>query len=202
MNTQPGAPAGAQSGQAMQAAVRKPLYKRLFWWVLILPIVMFVAIGIHSIYLLNFSHVISGVLWTGADIFMGFFVGPVLRKLTPDQRRAVISWLTPRTMLYLPVLAFTTGTAGWVMANRLGMLQPGNPVRPWVFAALVVITLLAITGFGILLPTSIRTYLELQKPEPNMQKVIRLNQNNNRLAGVQGVLQIVIILIMARLVMG
>ncbi|MCL6452906.1 MAG: hypothetical protein K6T78_04650 [Alicyclobacillus sp.] len=180
----------------------KPLFRKLTWWVVALPILLFVALAMHSLYWLNFAHVISGVLWTGADIFMGFFVGPVLRRLNPDQRKAVITWLVPRTMLYLPVLAFTTGTAGWFMANWLHMLDPGNPTRPWIFAALTVITLLAVSGFGILLPNSIRTYLELQRKPPNIEKVLRLNRNNNRLAGVQGVLQVVIILIMARLVMG
>lgn len=139
----------------------KPLVRKLTWWVLVLPLVMFYALVAHSLYWLNWAHVISGVLWTGTDIFMGFFIGPVLRRLAPDQRKAVIQWLVPKTMLYLPVLAFTTGTAGWYLAGWLGMLAPGSPQRPWIFAALVVITILALTGFGFLLPNSIRTYLEL-----------------------------------------
>lgn len=35
-----------------------------------------------------------------------------------------------------------------------------------------------------------------------MEKVFRLNRNNNRLAGVQGVFQVAILLIMAHLVIG
>lgn len=182
------------------AVPRKPLVKRLFWWVVVLPIALIIAIITHRLYLLNLIHVLSGTLWTGADIFMGFFVGPVLRKLTPEQRTAVINWLTPKTMLYLPVLAATTGTGGWYMATWLGMMMPGNPNRPWIIAALVVITILAITGFGFLLPNSVRTYLELQRDKPDIDKIYRLNRRNNYMAGVQGVMQVAIIVIMAKLV--
>lgn len=191
-----------QMQQAPGQASGKPLVRKLTWWILILPIIMFIAMAIHSPYWLNWAHVLSGVLWTGTDIFMGFFVGPILRRLTPEQRTAVINWLVPKTMLYLPVLAFTTGTAGWFLSSWLNMLAPGSPSRMWIFAALIVITILALTGFGFLLPNSIRTYLELQKSQPNLEKVFRLNRRNNMLAGVQGVFQVVIILIMSHLVMG
>jgi hypothetical protein len=181
---------------------KRTLVRKLFWWVLILPAVMCASMVAHSLYWLNLSHVLAGTLWTGTDIFMGFFLGPVLRRLNPNQRTAVIQWLTPKTMLYLPVLAFTTGTAGWYLANWLGMLEVGNPSRPWIYGALVVITILAVSGFGFLLPNSIRTYLELQKKQPNTEHVFRLNRRNNVFAGVQGVFQILIILIMSHLAMG
>lgn len=178
------------------------LLRKLTWWVLVLPAIMVAAIIGNNLYWLNFSHVMSGVLWTGTDIFMGFFVGPIMRKLDPQQRRAFINWLTPKTMLYLPILAATTGTAGWTMANRLGMMMPQSPDRPWILLALGVIAVLTLQGFGILLPNSIRTYRELQKSRPDVDKIFRLNRRTNRLAGIQGIFQVAIILIMARLVMG
>lgn len=179
--------------------VQRPLVQRLFWWVLLLPITLFVAVGIHSLYLLDFAHVFSGCLWTGTDIFMGFFIGPIMRRLTPEQRRAFIHWLTPKTMLYLPVLAFTTGTGGWIMANWDGYLKANSPERVWIYGALIIITILTLQGFGILLPNSIRTYLELRKEQPNIEKITRLAKRTNRLAGIQGILQILIILVMAQL---
>lgn len=163
---------------------------------------MVAGLMLDNIYLLDFAHVMSGALWTGTDIFMGFFVGPVLRRLQPDQRQAFISWLVPKTMLYLPVLAATTGTAGWLMATRLGMLQASNPDRIWIYLALGVLTVLSVQGFAVLLPNSIRVYLELQKPTPDSAKIFRLNKKNNSLAAIQGAFQVAIILIMARLVMG
>lgn len=177
----------------------RPLIQSLFWWVLLLPIAMFIAIGMRSVYLLNFVHVFSGCLWTGTDIFLGFFIGPVMGRLTPDQRKALIQWLTPKTILYLPVLALTTGTGGWIMANWDGYLKPNNPERYWIYGALVIITILTIQGFGFILPNEIRTFLELKKEHPNVEKLTRLAKRINRLAGVQGVFQIAIILVMSQL---
>ncbi len=178
------------------------LLRQLSWWVLAFPALMITALALHNLYWLDFSHVMAGALWTGTDIFMGFFLGPILRRLSPDQRKAVIGWLVPRTLLYLPVLAITTGTAGWYLSSWQGMLALGAPTRPWVIAALVVIGLLTVQGFGFLLPNSLRTYRELHRPQPDLERIFRLNRFNNQLAGTQGVLQVAIILVMAHLVVG
>ncbi len=178
------------------------LARQVTWWVLAFPAAMTLAVIQRSMYWLDFVHVMSGTLWTGTDIFMGFILGPILRRLDPPQRKAVIGWLTPRTLLYLPVLAFTTGTAGWILSTWMGIVAPMNPARPWVIAALVIIAILAVQGFGILLPNSLRTYRELQKPVPDLNKIFRLNRQNNMLAGFQGVLQVAIILVMAHLAVG
>jgi uncharacterized membrane protein len=58
---------------------------------------MIVAIARYDIYLLNWIHVLSGALWTGADLFMGFI--PVLRMLDMPARTALIAYLVPRTLL-------------------------------------------------------------------------------------------------------
>ncbi len=58
-----------------------PLRRQLAWWVLSFPVALVAALALDSLYLLNWVHVLSGVLWTGADLFMGFIVGPVLRSL-------------------------------------------------------------------------------------------------------------------------
>ncbi|WP_052947675.1 hypothetical protein [Aneurinibacillus tyrosinisolvens] len=74
------------------------LARKMAWWVLILPALMAAALLGHNLSLLNFTHVLSGVLWTGADIFMGFFLGPIMgKRLSPEQRGAVIKWLTPHS---------------------------------------------------------------------------------------------------------
>ncbi|PSN94894.1 hypothetical protein B9Q06_07350 [Candidatus Marsarchaeota G2 archaeon ECH_B_2] len=53
-------------------------------------------------------------------------------------------------------------------------------------------------GFGIFMPNSLRIFIELAKPT-DRAKIARLNGINVRIAGVQGVMQIAIILIMAHL---
>ncbi len=178
------------------------LTRQLTWWVLVLPAAAAVALATRSIFLLDWAHVMSGAMWTGSDLFLGFILSPVMRRLTPDQRRAVIAWLVPRTLLYMPVLAATTGTAGWYLAVRLGLLAPGSPERLWVFLALGVLAVLTVQGLGILLPNSLRIYLELRRPQPDMGRILRLNRINLRLSGVQGLFQVGIILIMAHFVTG
>ncbi len=178
------------------------LARQMTWWVLALPAALVVALTTRSFYLLDWTHVMAGVMWTGADLFLGFILSPVMRRLGPDQRRAVIAWLVPRTLLYMPVLAVTTGTAGWYLAAHLGLLVPGNPGRPWVFVALAILAVLTVQGLGILLPNSVRIYLELRRPQPDMDRVLRWNRVNLRLSGVQGLFQVGIILVMARFVVG
>ena len=182
--------------------VSAPLWRQFTWWVLILPLVMLMALAAHSFYLLDYTHVLSGALWTGADLFLGFILGPVMRRLDPPHRRAVIEFLVPRTLLYMPAVAITTGTAGWFLATWAGMLFPGNPMRPWVFAALVIITILTIQGIGIILPNNLRIYRELHRASPDLERIVRLNRINMTLAGIQGLLQIAIILVMAHLTVG
>jgi hypothetical protein len=183
----------------MPVAVAPPLWRQMTWWVLALPAVMFVALIIESRYLLNYTHVLAGALWTGADLFLGFIIGPVMRRLSPEHRKAVVMYLVPKTLLYMPVVAFTTGTAGWFLANWLGFLLPGHPNRTWIFLALVIITILTVQGLGILLPNNIRIYRELQKAQPNLPRIFRLNRINIVISGFQGVMQVAIILVMARL---
>jgi hypothetical protein len=88
----------------------RPLWRQLTWWTLAFPFVMIVAIARHDIFLLNWIHVLSGALWTGADLFMGFILGPVLRMLDMRARTALIAYLVPRTPLYFPVVSLTAGT--------------------------------------------------------------------------------------------
>lgn len=191
---------GAELGR--QTPSEKAIWAQMTWWVLVVPLAMGVALAVHNLYLLDFSHILAGLLWTGADLFLGFIVGPVIGRLRPDERRAVIGYLVPRTMLFMPVVAATTTTAGWFMATWLGFLAAGSPQRLWIYGALVVTTILSVQGFGILLPNEVRIYFELKKREPDVDRIVRLNQANMRLSGVQGLFQVVIILIMAHLVVG
>lgn len=192
-------------GVTAAVAVREtsePLQRQLTWWALIFPAIMVVAIAFHDVRLLNWIHVLSGVLWTGADIFLGFILGPVLRRLEIPQRTAVIAYLVPRTLLYFPAVSLTTGTAGWFLASWLGMTSPANAQFPWIVGALVLITLMTILGLGIMTPNSVRIWLELRKPEPNRTLIVGLNRYNIINAAVQGVMQMTIIIVMAHLTLG
>jgi hypothetical protein len=49
------------------------------------------------------------------------------------------------------------------------------------------------------MPNGVRIFIELAKHQPDTARIARLNMRNIRLAGVQAVLQVALILIMANL---
>ena len=164
--------------------------------------VMIAAILGSSLWLLNFVHVMAGTLWTGIDLFMGFVVGPVLRRVSFDTRRAMIAGIIPRTLVLMPTLSTVTSTAGWFLAQRLGFLDLGYPEFWWVVAALTIVTVLTVQGLGYLLPTNLRLYFEVQKPSPDMEKIGRWMKTYVRVVALQGTLQVAIIVVMARFATG
>jgi uncharacterized membrane protein len=173
------------------------LWRQLTWWVLLFPAALVLSMALDSLYLLNWVHVLSGVLWTGADLFMGFILGPVLRSLQPQVRTAVIAYLTPRTLLYFPVVSLTAGTAGWALAGRLGYNAPGSPFYFWAMLSLGLVLVMTVVGLCFLLPNALRIWRELGRPEPDREKIMRLNRYNIWLSGGQGVMQVAMILVMA-----
>ncbi len=163
---------------------------------------MTVAILGSSLWFLNFVHVLAGALWTGIDLFMGFVIGPVLRRVSLDTRRAMIAGIIPRTLILMPTLSAITSTAGWFLAVRLGFLDLGYPQFWWVIAALAIVTVLTVQGLGYLLPMNLKLYFEIQKPAPDPEKLKRWMRTYVRVVGVQGVMQIAIIVVMARFATG
>jgi len=165
-------------------------------------IAMTAAILWGSDWLLNFVHVLAGGLWTGIDLFMGFVIGPIMRRLPIDARRAVISALMPRTLVLMPTLSIITSTAGWFLAQHTGFLTVGYPEFYWVIAALAIVTILTVQGLGYLLPTNLRIYFEIQKPHPDGEKIGRWMHTYVRVVAVQGVMQVAIVVVMARFATG
>jgi len=163
---------------------------------------MAAAILGSSLWFLNFVHVMAGALWTGIDLFMGFVIGPVLRRVSLDTRRAMIAGIIPRTLILMPTLSAITSTAGWFLAVRLGYLDLGYPQFWWVIAALAIVSVLTVQGLGYLLPMNLKLYFEIQKPAPDPEKLKRWMRTYVRVGGVQGVMQVAIIVVMARFATG
>ena len=164
--------------------------------------VMTAAIASHDHWFLNFVHVICGVLWTGIDLFMGFVIGPILRKVGLSVRREIIVRLVPRTLFQMPTLSIITGTTGWFLAKDLGLLDVPWPQFGWVAAALTLVVLMTIQGTGYLLPTNLWVCIQLRRPDPDVAKINRVMGNFFFVVGVQGVMQVLTIVIMARFVTG
>ena len=163
---------------------------------------MIAAIFGSSLWFLNFVHVMAGSLWTGIDLFMGFVIGPVLRKVSLDTRRAMIAGIIPRTLILMPTLSAITSTAGWFLAVRLGFLDLGYPQFWWVIAALAIVSVLTVQGLGYLLPMNLKLYFEIQKAAPDPAKLGRWMRTYVKVVAIQGTMQVAIIVVMARFATG
>src|ERR1700691_5773956 len=114
------------------------------WYVAAAFVVATAAITSRNIWFLNWVHVMTGVLWTGIDLFMGFIVGPILKSLDVAVRKSVLLRLTPRTLFLMPTLPTITGTAGWFLAADLGFTTLPWPQIAWVYGALALNTVMGL----------------------------------------------------------
>jgi uncharacterized membrane protein len=119
---------------------------RYLWWALTAIAVMIAAIVAGNLWLLNFIHVFSSLLWTGVDLFMGFVLGPILRRVDLSARREIVRRLTPRTLFLMPTVSIISGTTGWFLAVDLGYTALAWPAYAWVAAALMLVALMTIQG--------------------------------------------------------
>jgi hypothetical protein len=165
-------------------------------------VVMTAAITSHERWFLNFVHVISGVLWTGIDLFMGFVIGPIMRNVAPQVRREIIIRLVPKTLFLMPTLSIITGTAGWFLAKDLGFLDVAWPQFAWVAAALALVVAMSVLGVGYLLPTNLRVCIELRRPDPDFARIGGMMRRFFLAVALQGTMQVLTIVIMARFVSG
>lgn len=160
------------------------------------PFALIYALSVKSLVLIEYIHVITGGTWTGFDLFMGLIMSMIFRTLEPNARVEVAKRLTPLNFFAVPSLATVAIVAGIYLAMDLGTFVLTSP---WIIAAGIVVIVLTAQGFGIFLPNSIRIFIEVSKPNPDIQRIIRLNSWNIRLAGVQAAFQILIIFIMAHI---
>ncbi len=164
--------------------------------VISLPIgALIYAVNFGPLKILNYVHIMFGVLWTGIDLFMGFVLGPVLGGIEPKDRAGVFKRLVPKMTFLMPVLATVTITAGFELAQRLGY----SLTSPWILAALIIVGILSFQGFGLLLPNEIRIFRQLLSERPDTERIARLGMINAKLGGLQGVFQVAIIFIMANI---
>jgi hypothetical protein len=177
-----------------QSLIRWPY----LWWALVAIAVMIVAIVAGNLWFLDFVHVFTSLLWTGIDLFMGFVLGPILRRVDLPIRREIVRRLVPRTLFLMPALAIIGGTSGWFLAVKLGYTALPWPAYGWVAAALVLVTLMTIQGLGFLAPVNVFVCLELQKLNPDMKRIGVWMQRYFYAVALQGTMQIAIIIVMTR----
>jgi len=171
---------------------------RYLAWALLAIAVMIAAIRIGNFWFLDFMHVFSSLLWTGIDLFMGFVLGPILRRADLAVRRDVLRQLTPRTLFLMPTISIVAGTTGWFLAVRLGYTALPWPQYGWVAAALALVTLMTIQGLGFLTPVNVFVCIELQRAKPDLAKIGRWMNRYFYAVALQGTMQVAIIVVMTR----
>jgi hypothetical protein len=167
-------------------------------WALAAIAAMIAVIAAGNIWLLDFVHVFSSLLWTGVDLFMGFVLGPILRRVDLSVRREIVRRLTPRTLFLMPTVSIISGTTGWFLAVALGYTALDWPAFWWVTAALILVTLMTIQGLGFLTPVNVYVCLQLQKPKPDMTKISFWMRWYFYAVALQGLMQVAIIVVMTR----
>ncbi|HWE73328.1 MAG TPA: hypothetical protein VG328_09235 [Stellaceae bacterium] len=155
-----------------------------------------------ALWFLNWVHVFFGLTWTGIDLFMGFVLGPILRRLDPALRRTVSQQLSWRFFWLFPMLSTVTPTAGWELARRLGYLDVPYPGYYWIEAALALVITMAFFGIFILAPVNLWVLWETRKPQPNMTLVQKLMHFYLGITALQAVLQLTTIVVMTRFRLG
>ena len=200
----------------------------------------------------TYIHVMSGVLWTGTDLFIGAILGPVIGGLDEESSAAIFRRLTPKTAFFLPAMAFLTIATGIPLSLRLGVFPNAGPwlalftaanvipillllgwrlnafsdwrwqvpfavgavgslawvgmtigalqmTEPALIVALALVTLLSVQGFGFLMPGEIRIYKQMVSASPDAGVISAIGQQNAKLGGVQGLVQLVLIVDMVYL---
>ena len=192
-------------GQSLSAPMDEappPINFYNFIWAMGAVAIMIWAIIAPDRWFLQFVHVFSALLWTGVDLFMGFVVGPIMRRMPPDARRAFTMRLVPRMLFLMPTLSIVGGTSGWFLAQQLGYFDLDYPQLWWVIVAVAILVILTVQGIGMLLPTNLTVYFELRKPQPDVERINRLMRFYIFLVASQGVMQVVMVVIMTRFATG
>jgi hypothetical protein len=171
-------------------------------WVVTALAVMGVAIAMEDLWLLNFVHVFSSVLWTGVDLFVGFALWPILRRLDHHVRQAVVGRLMPQLLFLMPTLAVVSAASGYFLDRLQGFVEVDYPEAWWMVAALSLTAVLVVQGVAVLLPLNVRIYLALQSMRPDTERVARLMRLYVAVVASQGVLQVAMVLVMARFATG
>ena len=164
--------------------------------VLILEVI---AIAADRLWALDFFHVVGGALWTSLDLFLGFVVGPILARLSLQARLEFTARLMPKMLLIMPTLVTMTLAAGWQLARHLHYLDAAAPYHGWVVASFIVVGVLAVIALGVLEPANLAVLFELRKPQPNGAVIARLMRRFIYTAGITGLGQVAILVIMTKL---
>jgi hypothetical protein len=151
-----------------------------------------------SLWALTLAHVASGAAWTVIDLFFGLVLGPILAAMPPRAKLELVTRLMPTMGLLMPTMVIMTLVAGFQLGLVSGVLMVANPYHPWILASFVVVGIMSLVALGVNEPANLAVLFELRKPKPDFELIGRLMQRFVYSAGVLGVMQVSILIIMTR----
>lgn len=157
------------------------------------------AIAGNWLWALDFLHVAGGGLWTGIDLFVGLVVGPIIGRMSVPARVEFSSRFMPKMVLIMPTLVIVTLASGLQLSRNLGDLAVPYPNHWWLVASFIVVGIMAVIALGLLEPANLAVLFELKKPRPNGQLIGKLMRRFVYTAGITGLMQIAILVIMTRI---
>ena len=157
------------------------------------------AIAGNWLWALDFLHVAGGGLWTGIDLFVGLVVGPIIGRMSVPARVEFSSRFMPKMVLIMPTLVIITLASGLQLSRNLGDLAVPYPNHWWLVASFIVVGVMAVIALGLLEPANLSVLFELKKPRPNGQLIGKLMRRFVYTAGITGLMQIAILVIMTRI---
>ena len=158
-----------------------------------------VAIATNSLWAIGFYHVVGGGMWTAIDLFLGFILGPILGTMSIPSRVELTKRLMPKMVILMPTLVIMTLAGGFQLARHQGFILSSDKHHAWVVASMIIVGALAIVAIGVLEPANIAVLSELRKPNPNGERIGKLMKRFLYTAGITGVLQAGILVIMTRI---
>src|SRR5256712_13649132 len=121
------------------------------------------AIASNRLWALDFFHVAGGALWTSVDLFVGFVIGPILRRMSVQARVEFSSRFMPKMVLLMPTLVIVTLASGFQLARYLGNLSSAAPGHGLIVASFIVVGGLTVVAIGVLEPANLAVLFELRK---------------------------------------
>ena len=161
-------------------------------------VIVVVSIATDSKWLLMFSHVVGGALWTAIDLFVGLVLGPIMGRMSIPARSEFASKFMPAMVIIMPTIVTMNLGAGFQVARKLGNLSTGSPNHAWLIVSFCVVGVMAVIALGVLEPANISVLFEMNKPVPNGERIHRLMNRFIRTAGITGIMQVATLIIMTR----
>ncbi len=147
---------------------------------------------------LVFCHVVGGGLWTAIDLFVGLVLGPIIGRLSAPARAEFAARFMPKMVIIMPTVVMMTLAAGFQVALQLGNVEPSSLNHAWLVVSFVVVGVMAVVALGILEPANIAVLFEMNKANPDGERIGRLMKRFVYTAGVTGVMQVATLVIMTR----